>query len=252
MTEPIFYDALALPDEPGLTCLVGGGGKTSLMYRLGAELAASCRSAVVTTTTRIGVPLPGQARFLDVRDFEDPEMHIRPGEVVCICRRDAGTKLSSPGCAILPRLIASADRVISEADGARRLPVKAPNSHEPCIPPAADTVVAVAGLTALGKPLHTICFRCDLVCALLGAEPGDLLTPALLARLLTHPLGQFKEVGSVSRFRLLLNQADNDRLLKLGLETAAIARTCLPGLRVVIGTLEPVPSVRGIVADTTV
>jgi len=241
-----FYEALALPQGHGLTSLVGGGGKTTLMYRLGAELAAAGRAAVVTTTTRIGVPLPGQGRLLDEQAFGELETQLRPGELVCVCRRDAGTKLSSPGREILPRLIAAADRVISEADGARRLPVKAPNAHEPCIPPESDSVVAVTGLTALGKPLYEVCFRCDLVCALLGAEPGDRLTPALLARLLTHPLGQYKDVGEVSRFRLLLNQADDERLLALGMETAEAAQRELPGVRIVLGMLKPVPLVRAI------
>ena len=115
-----------------------------------------------------------------------------------------------------------------------------------CIPPESDTVVAVAGLTALGKPLYEVCFRCDLVCALLGAEPGDCLTPELLARLLTHPLGQYKDVGAVPRFRLLLNQADDDRLLALGMETAEAAHRELPGVHIVLGMLKREPVVRAV------
>ena len=42
--------------------------------------------------------------------------------------------------------------VIAEADGARLRPLKAPAEHEPVIPPAADAVVAVAGLDSVGAP----------------------------------------------------------------------------------------------------
>ncbi len=45
------------------------------------------------------------------------------------------------------------DVTLIEADGARRLPFKAPYAHEPLIPAGTSLVVPVAGLDILGQPL---------------------------------------------------------------------------------------------------
>ena len=47
-------------ESPGVVCLVGSGGKTSLMYALAAEAAADGLTAVVTTTTKIFRPAPDE------------------------------------------------------------------------------------------------------------------------------------------------------------------------------------------------
>ena len=41
--------------RPGITALIGGGGKTTLMYHLARELR-QCGTVAVTTTTRIWPP----------------------------------------------------------------------------------------------------------------------------------------------------------------------------------------------------
>lgn len=239
--------ALNLPPGKGVTAIVGGGGKTSLMFRLAAEYAHRGQPVIVTTTTRIGDPAIAEARLIEAGSPEAQGPLTRPGEVVCVGRRGEPGKLHFPGLLLWERCLGEARRVFAEGDGSKMLPVKAPAGHEPCIPPEADTVIAVAGLSALGQPLSEICFRCELVCALLSVPPETLLRPALLARLLTSPLGQFKDVGDAARFRIFLNQADDARLTQLGLETAALAREVLPGCRVAVGCLRPQVIVRAVV-----
>lgn len=234
--------ALALPSGKGATALVGGGGKTSLMYALGAEYARAGRPAVVCTTTRIGVPGPGDARMAD----PDGPLAV-PGAVVCIGKKREDGKLGYPGDALWAKALSQADRLFVEADGAKRLPVKAPAEYEPCLAfPGIDSVVAVAGLRALGRPLEEVCFRLELACGLLGTDPAETLSPRLLARLLTSPGGQFKNVGDPSRFRVFLNQADDSALTERGHETAGWIRDFLPGCRVVIGALKPAVRIQAV------
>ena len=61
--------------------------------------------------------------------------------------------------------------LLLEADGAKRMPCKVPAAHEPVLLPESDIVLAVAGLSALGRPLREVCFRLEQACALLGAAP---------------------------------------------------------------------------------
>ena len=236
--------ALALPVEKGVTALVGGGGKTSLMYALGAEYARENRPVIITTTTRIGIPEPGDVRMADTESAE----HIAvPGTVICVGENREEGKLSYPGDEVWERCLAEADRVFAEADGAKMMPVKAPAGHEPCLNHMGiDSVVAVAGLSALGKPMEDICFRLDIACSLLDVERKAILTPEMLAKLLTSPEGQLKNVASKDSFRVFLNQADNDILTERGRETAAWIKKFMPGCRVVIGALKPSVKIREI------
>ena len=133
---------------------------------------------------------------------------------------------------------------MAEADGAKRLPMKAPAGHEPCLIPGCAAVVAVAGLSALGRPIGETCHRPHLACALLGVGEETIVTPALLARLLTHEAGQFKGVGDPKKFRVLLNQADGPEALDLARETARDVQTWLPGVRVVAAALRETDCVK--------
>lgn len=236
--------ALALPSGKGATALVGGGGKTSLMYALGAEYARAGRPVIVSTTTRIGVPRPEDAHMA-APGLAGPL--AVPGTVVCIGKKREDGKLGYPGDALWERGLAQADRVFVEADGAKRLPVKAPAGHEPCLDYSGiDSVVAVAGLSALGKPMEEVCFRLELACGLLGVGPTEKLSAEMLARLLTSPQGQFKNVGDPARFRVFLNQADDGLLTERGRETAGWIKGFMPGCRVVIGALKPSVEIRDI------
>ena len=110
-----------------------------------------------------------------------------------------------------------ADHVIIEADGTKGLPLKVPNDQEPVIPAFADTVVAVAGLSALGRPLGEVCHRPELALLRFGFSPDRMVTPELMSVLLTSPLAQRKDVGA-RRYLILLNQmdqADETKLIEL-------------------------------------
>ena len=103
------------------------------------------------------------------------------------------------------------------------MPCKVPAAHEPVLLPESDIVLAVAGLSALGRPLREVCFRLEQACALLGAAPETLLIPELLARLLASEQGGRKQVGNC-RFSVVLNQADDPARIAAGEQTLALLR----------------------------
>ena len=68
-----FCDALALLPGPScIVCLVGGGGKTTAMFRLAHELRAAGLRLLVTTTTNIFVPGPDQCDEFMLEGCADP------------------------------------------------------------------------------------------------------------------------------------------------------------------------------------
>ena len=134
-----------------------------------------------------------------------------------------GGKLTAPPQAQLERWMTLADIVLIEADGAKRMPCKAPAAHEPVLLPQCDTVLAVTGLSALRHPLREVCFRAELAQQILRVPGNAVLTPTLLAKLLVSESGGKKAVGERS-FYAVLNQVDTEEQAVLARQTADILK----------------------------
>ena len=74
--------------------------------------------------------------------------------------------------------------MLVEADGSRRLPLKAHAPHEPVIPANAQRVVLVVGADGFGKPIRDVCHRSERYAALCGVSENALVTPELEAALI--------------------------------------------------------------------
>ena len=209
------YEALGI--RRGVTALVGGGGKTSAMLRLGKELAALGK-VVIATTTHI-FPPQGMPVLLEP-NAQALASALERFPLACAGSPRAGGKLGPCGLAA-EALMAMADYVLLEADGAKGKPLKAPAPHEPVIPPCTGAVVAVAGLDGLGSPIGEAAFRPELYAGLLGVEQSHIVAPADAAKVLCSREGQYKGVGPGMDFFVLLNKADDETRRALGERTAA-------------------------------
>lgn len=209
--------AAALDVPFGITSIVGGGGKTTLMLRIARELSASGARVIVTTSTHI-FPPEGIVTLTEA-SVEDAATALNRDRLVCLGTRVALGKLAAPQIAIseLPTI---ADYVIVEADGAKRLPLKAPAEHEPVIPEKTKLVVAVAGLDGLGLTVGRATFRPALYATLIGSDESHILKASDVARVLTHENGQRKGVLFGMRFSVLLNKADDEATTRAALEIA--------------------------------
>ena len=191
----------------GVTALVGGGGKTTLMLQLARELAEGGARVIVTTTTHIfppdGIPLITNSSEEAIRAA------LAKNPLICVGSPAKEGKLV-PAEVPVSQLAALADYVIAEADGAKRLPLKAPASHEPVIPQEARLVIAVAGLDGAERPIRETAFRPDLYAILCGKTLDDCASARDIALVLASPNGQRKGVKNDMRFAVLLNKAKSD------------------------------------------
>ncbi len=198
---------------------VGGGGKTTSMFRLAAELCAAGLRVVTTTTTHIS----------------KDQVHFAPASVVVDDLDSLKARLDQHGhCLVIgapdgkgrvygasPELIASlsdrpdVDAVLVEADGSRSRPFKAPGDHEPVVPPMTTILVPIAGLNSIGQPLdEDHVHRSEIVSALAQAPFGSPLTTETIARVLAHPQGGAKQLPAGARLVPLLNKADTDEAVQ--------------------------------------
>lgn len=244
----LIHEALRI-QTGDVICLVGGGGKTTLMFRLADELTADGLKVVTTMTTKIFVGQMSRAPARVVRQGEGallaqlPGLLAEHGQVLVagstLVEED---KVQGLEPALVDRIAAhhSVDAVVIEADGSRRLPFKAPAAHEPVIPSSATVVVPVVGLDVLGRPLtaeHV--HRADRVAALAGASPGDPITPAMIAAVLAHPDGGGRAVPASARLIPFLNKVEDEATLlgareiaRLLLHAAGSPTKVRPGPRV--------------------
>lgn len=205
-----------------VVALVGGGGKTTVMFQLADELRAEDRRVVTTMTTKIFVAQMARA----------PKRLILEGAGTLLARlpaalSDHGHVLIAGGTiveqdkveGIPPELLdrvathPAVDAVIVEADGSRRLPFKAPAAREPVIPSSATILAPMVGLDVLAAPLdEEHVHRPGLVAALTGATLGAPVTPEMVAAVLAHPDGGAKGLPVDARLIPILNKVDDERL----------------------------------------
>ena len=127
-------NALQIERRPELVALVGGGGKTSLMFALASELPGR---RVVTTTTRIfAAQMKHAPVVLSGHDLSRLGTALATHGYCLVIGRVDGDKALGVEPDLPAQLLArpDVDYVIVEADGSRMRPVKVPAAHEPVMP----------------------------------------------------------------------------------------------------------------------
>ncbi len=240
------WHALALDEFRGVpvVAVVGGGGKTSLVYALAREVAALGGRAIVTGTTRF-TPAPHGWPMPPLIEAPPAEVAARvaqaPGAgtlaVAGVEPQPAGrlAPLTPEAIAALAGL-AGVDAVLVEADGSRARPFKAPGDHEPVIPACATHVIAVVGASVLGQPLDEAhVHRPECVRALVPGLPTHAVCDAsLIARVLAHEGGGRKHLDG-RPFAVVVNQADSHpeaaQAIAEAIRQVGVARVLVTALR---------------------
>ena len=189
--------------QPGITAIVGAGGKTTVLERLvtyghGANLPIVVTSTVTADTERLG-----NAEQIDIIRTDDRnELEAFCAEKIEARRVPAWI----PGDAGLPErkafLAETLDYLrgrhpawynLAEADVAHHKWLKAPLADDIPLPQHCNMIIGVVNLQMLGSPLTEERVAGAEQAALIMNRPlGAVVTPALLAKLIRHPRGLFR------------------------------------------------------------
>lgn len=164
----------------GVTALIGGGGKTTLLYTLTEELR---KKGTVLLCTSTHIMRPTQYEVLERAGEAEVSAALSAHGAVCVGEPSAEGKLGPPSLSF-DALAWLADYVLVEADGSRRLPLKAHAPHEPVIPKEACCVLCVVGARGFDRPIREAVHRPEQFCTLTGARLDEPASPALAARVL--------------------------------------------------------------------
>ena len=241
---PSLIPALNLTRE---TCaaIVGAGGKTTLLFSLARAFSPP---VWLTTTTHLAaeqcrwadrhIIITGPEQTVDVDGYADGLIlfsgPLTRNERVASTPEDFILRLAET--AALNRI-----PLLIEADGARRLLLKAPKDHEPPIPGFVNTVMVVASLSALGKPLTEETVYNPAGFAQLTHLPENApIAPQHIVDVLLHPFGGLKKIPARVTPQAVLTPAVSSAEFTPG---RAIARQLLPTYQAVhLAHLQPGPT----------
>ena len=214
--------------------LVGGGGKTTSLFSLGALLPGA---VVLTTTTKMGSERTGEVPVLVNPQLGELTEQVGAKSPVLVWAGVDGRKALGVSADDCDRWFASPriDSVVIEADGSRKRPFKAPLDHEPVVPSSTTTLVACIGASALGQVIAESCQRPERVAAIAGCSTADLLTPERAALVLTDSDGSKKGLPPGAQFvvaahrveqvqrNLVAQLADTVARIDAGIDVVAVA-----------------------------
>jgi molybdenum cofactor cytidylyltransferase len=209
-------DALFI--QPGdCVAFVGAGGKTAAMFRLASELQFGGQRVIITTTTRMAQgemsQIPAAFAVGSPAIFPaDLNVKLEQARTLFLYSHTEAGKvvgLSPAEILSLAQHFKSPPTILIEADGSRRLPLKAPYDHEPVVPECANRVLVIAGLSALNHPLTAATvYGADRMVELLGLSAGAPVDENLMASILCDPRMGLKGIPDRAEVVALLNQTD--------------------------------------------
>lgn len=224
--------------------VVGGGGKTSLIFHLARLLTGQGKKVIVATSTHMA------------RDSNHPFALWGDKEQLCRNLLSLGYSVvgvpeevteemtkKMPGkitCPIQPdwdSLLDCCDTLLVEADGAHGRPLKVPAAHEPVIPAQAQLVIGVVGLDALDQTIAEGCHRPELTAALLGRDMEHWITEEDIAKICLAGQGLRKGVEERA-FWIVLNKADDEEIRGRGEKIRKKIVERSPGQRVKVTSLK--------------
>ncbi len=206
--------------EKGVTSIIGGGGKTTLMLKLASELKEK-GSCIVCTTTRIFPP--EDIRLVTSDDLDVLQNELNRYGVICVSEgMDQSGKLMPPGVTF-EKLLKVADYIICEADGSRGLPLKAHSESEPVIPDKTSQTILVIGIDGIGKTVEEVCHRPQIYSRISGFNEDDTVTPEVAMAVINK-----ENFGT----KILINKVENESEMRLAKEMAELTK-----LPVIAGSL---------------
>jgi molybdenum cofactor cytidylyltransferase len=194
---------------------VGGGGKTTSMFRLAKELSGMGWRVVTTTTTHISLEQVQMAPVaIPIDEISLLSEYLdQHGQCLIIGAPDGKGRVQGASSELIAKLHAQSDvdAIIVEADGSRSRPFKAPGAYEPVVPATTTILVPIVGLNSLDTILdESHVHRAEIAARLARVPPGSIVTEEIIARVLCHPDGGAKLLPPGARLVPLLNKADSE------------------------------------------
>lgn len=164
-----------------ITCVVGSGGKTTLIHKLVPKYREQGKTVLITTTTHMRI----EPDTLLTDDATEIIRCLKENHFAFVGRPcPDGEKIQALSTETFQAVKDYADEILIEADGSHGLPVKVPGPNEPVLVPECDHVIVVSSLKALEKPAVEVIHRLSYALPILGITEDTIITPTHIQTLL--------------------------------------------------------------------
>ncbi|SHK01255.1 selenium cofactor biosynthesis protein YqeC [Desulforamulus aeronauticus] len=217
-TPLIWKEILQELPSPAVVTLIGGGGKTGLLYYLVNHLNSLGIRAVAATTTKLSA-LRRDSRFIEIHSITEGCELLRnrieeQAAVTLVYGKDHNNPEKMMG---IPRewvdqLAQQFPQSIFlvEGDGSAGRSLKGHLSHEPVIPASTRLVIPVIGIDILGAPLNShFVHRPERVTQMTGAPAETVITTEMVLQLLFHSEGYLSQCPPNSQVLPFINKVED-------------------------------------------
>ncbi|PLX68926.1 MAG: putative selenium-dependent hydroxylase accessory protein YqeC [Denitrovibrio sp.] len=194
-----------------IVCIVGAGGKSSLMSCVASELADSGLSVLVTTTTKMGKRQINSYLNVDTEGQFFKNIDIKSGVYACATFSDE--KALAPDIKDLKSNMGRFDVVLIEADGSACKPLKGWRADEPVIPDFTTKTVGVVDISVVGKTITGgIVHRPELFTEITGKKFGDIFQIEDCVSLIESENGIFQNSNDQQKY-IYCSKAETEETL---------------------------------------
>ncbi len=197
------------PKKGSCIAVLGGGGKTSFMFQVGNELASQFEKVLLTSITKAGPENTIPIFLPDDKGKFDIELKFTKQNPVFLLREKIHqNKYRGISEMDLNKIRHSVDITVFEADGARNLPLKAHNNHDPIVPQFATHAVILIGADVVDTHIRDgKVHRPELFCEKWQLTPNDVLSSEIIANVVTHPNGYLSKINTQIPITYFVNKA---------------------------------------------
>ena len=226
-----------------IVTLIGGGGKTSLMYRVARYLQETGCSVITTTTTKLSATARPGVETIPLSSLDDARGLLAKPNTSKLIRTLHAVRLTANKLAGIPalwidKLAQEFPQIyfLVEGDGSAGLSLKGHLPHEPVIPDSTTLLIPVIGLDALGKPLSAAhVHRPELFRQITGASQEAKITSIEVLAALLNDSGYLSRSPRGATILPFLNKAETPELWDLGYDLALqLLVSKHPGLEAVL------------------
>jgi probable selenium-dependent hydroxylase accessory protein YqeC len=217
-----FLDLLDSGGGKPCVAIIGGGGKTSLLLRLGDELLSQTDQPSILLASLTQMPVSRVDNAIPVNQLLEigiPEMMRRHNPLLVLGPSISDKKIAGLSNDELNEIRQPFDSCIFECDGARGLPLKAHNQRDPIIPEYSTQAIVLVGADVVGTRVNDgLVHRPDLFCETWNCDYDTVLNAQIIAEILTSKQGYHQKIPGSIQTRYLVNKADGypDQASELG------------------------------------
>ncbi|MGL5232489.1 MAG: selenium cofactor biosynthesis protein YqeC [Fusobacteriaceae bacterium] len=222
-------------EKRDIISFTGGGGKTSLIFKIAEELSQNAK-VLIATTTKIYTPVEEQYETLIINSEESEgcnETYLkgknRNIDILGSFIDKENGKLVGVSQKVLKNYLGKYDYILIESDGSARKPLKAWNESEPVTPEYATKIIGITNLDALGTFIKDSVHRKELFCEKFNKNENDIVTLELIEEYLLK--NEFFKIASLEKCNINYNAISNSKIKKYifinGVETLERINQCL-------------------------